>query len=281
VIEPNHPGLVLDPEPESCVAKAGRLTASAKQVRWSALRHGDTIRLGSLRAELSAGNGPARARFHDAIHRPFRRRSRVFLSACIILWVQLLESARSQIGSPSDPICRLRPGFAEGAAAGRLEYDVKAALLYRCLEMVQWPSNATSAAPSTLTVGILGKNQFGESLTFLAGKTVSGRKLVVTKLSRTVRASHCDVVFVSTSETGRTAKILDGLDGFPVLTVGEVPGFTEQGGVLNLLLVGKKIRLEINQAAAEKAGIRFDPKLIELVALQAEPALTGNDPSSP
>ena len=42
------------------------------------------------------------------------------------------------------------------------------------------------------------------------------------------------------------------------------PGFGEQGGMINLLLVGKNIRLEINLAAVEQARIVMDPKLISM-----------------
>jgi hypothetical protein len=174
------------------------------------------------------------------------------------------------------------PAFSDGGVIdGKLEYDVKAALLYRCLELIEWPADTSAAEQATLTVGILGKNQFGESLNCLVGKTVSGRRLIVTKLSRLSQVERCQLVFISASETKRTSKILNSLAGMPVLTVGEIPGFTEQGGIMNLLLVGKNIRLEINPAAAGKSGIVFDQKLIELANLQAEANLTRNNPSSP
>jgi hypothetical protein len=168
---------------------------------------------------------------------------------------------------------------------GRPEYDVKAAIIYRCLEFVQWPAQALGSKSSPLRIGILGENQFGPSLRFLKGKKVAGRKLVVTEVSNASQTRKCQLVFISSSETNRASEILAELARSPVVTVGEIPGFTEQGGMINLLLVDnpttvptatttaagagtaartKSIRFEVNAAAAEKAGIVLHPALVKL-----------------
>ena len=121
-----------------------------------------------------------------------------------------------------------------------------------------------------MTIGVLGKNALGESLNCLAGKTISGRKLVVKKLSRVEEAAGCQSVFVGASEKKRTTKILKALTGLPILTVGESPGFAEQGGIINLLVERKHVRLELNTAAAEKAGFGVDPELMKLVPVTDE-----------
>src|SRR5262249_45749601 len=149
--------------------------------------------------------------------RRYRPGRSIVLVLSLALWADADLDAPAQIGSPKDPICRLRalPDGAEVPA--RLEYDVKAALLYRCLEFIEWPSDDSCPKPSTLTIGILGKNRFGESLDFLVGKTISGRKLAVTKVSRSsVHTSPCELIFISASETKRTPKILNNLSGLPV-----------------------------------------------------------------
>jgi hypothetical protein len=209
----------------------------------------------------------------------------------------------AQIGSTADPICRL-PVFYDSMQStnGRPEYDVKAAILYRCLELVQWPAQSLGSKSSPLRIGILGENQFGPSLKFLKGKKVAGRKLVVTELSSLSQARKCQLVFISRSETNRTDGILNELASAPVLTVGEVPGFTGEGGIINLLVVDtpaiaplaagspagpgtesrtKTIRFEVNAAAAEKAGIVLHPALIKLGTHTPEPSPAQTAPASP
>jgi hypothetical protein len=203
--------------------------------------------------------------------RPWKRCSLFAVSLGIWFFLAATALTRAQIGSPGDPICRLR-ALPDGAViTGKLEYDVKAAVLFRCVELVHWPADAFASSPSTLQIGILGKNQFGESLDCLRGKTVGGRKLVVKKVARLKPNSHFQLIFVSSSESEQTSKILNSLSRKPVVTIGEIPGFTLQGGMINLLVEGKNLRFEINQGVAEKAGVMLDPILIKLAEALAAP----------
>jgi hypothetical protein len=54
------------------------------------------------------------------------------------------------------------------------------------------------------------------------------------------------------------------LDGRSVLTVGEMPGFTETGGMINFVLEGTKIRLQINNEAAINARLKISAKLLSV-----------------
>lgn len=170
-----------------------------------------------------------------------------------------------------DPVCKgaycKDPPF-ESADNSR-EYDMKAAMLYRCLQLVKWPSETSSTNQETFTIGLLGKTQFAASLESLTGKTISSRKLAIKKLSQPADATNCQAVFICASEKKKTAAILKQLAGAPVLTVGETPQFAEQGGIINLLRDGKHIRLELNLASAEKNRFTIDPELIKWVPLTA------------
>ena len=57
---------------------------------------------------------------------------------------------------------------------------------------------------------------------------------------------------------------LQDLRGPPVLTVADTAGFLDHGGIINFVLEGSKVRFEINQEAAERAGIKISSKLLRL-----------------
>ena len=59
------------------------------------------------------------------------------------------------------------------------------------------------------------------------------------------------------------AQIKDG----PVLTVGEVEGFAEQGGMVNLLAGPNRIVMEINREVANRAGLSVSSQLLKLAKL--------------
>ena len=52
-----------------------------------------------------------------------------------------------------------------------------------------------------------------------------------------------------------------------ILTVGDVPGFCESGGAVNLNLVESRVRLEINVDATARSGLQVSSKLLSLARI--------------
>lgn len=77
----------------------------------------------------------------------------------------------------------------------------------------------------------------------------------------------CHVLFVDSSERRQTGTILSTVAGRPILTVGEVPDFARQGGIINFYLEGQKVRFEINRAAAERNELRLAARMLRLARL--------------
>ncbi|MBI4458756.1 MAG: YfiR family protein, partial [Acidobacteria bacterium] len=63
---------------------------------------------------------------------------------------------------------------------------------------------------------------------------------------------------------GRVAQILSGLRGSSVLTVSEVPGFTDAGGMIEFTIDEGKVRFYINAAIAETSGLRLSSRLLRV-----------------
>jgi hypothetical protein len=56
-----------------------------------------------------------------------------------------------------------------------------------------------------------------------------------------------------------------------VLTVGDTDGFAQRGGAINFTLQARKVRFEINPAAAEQAGLKMSSQLLKLATLVSRP----------
>jgi hypothetical protein len=50
----------------------------------------------------------------------------------------------------------------------------------------------------------------------------------------------------------------------PILVVGESPGFAAEGGMINFVLEGTKLRFEVNPSAATRAGLSISSRLLKL-----------------
>jgi hypothetical protein len=155
------------------------------------------------------------------------------------------------------------PGVAHAQATAS-EYDVKALFLFNFTKFVEWPAAAFTDEHSPLKLCVLGENPFGKALKVLTGEEVGGRKLTFVHLESVNNLETCHAVFISRSERDRLPQILAGLHNAPVLTVGESPAFIDQGGMINFIIEGSKVRFDVNQEAAERAGIRISSRLLAL-----------------
>jgi uncharacterized protein DUF4154 len=151
-----------------------------------------------------------------------------------------------------------------GDGQGQVEYEVKAAFLYNFAKFVQWPPDAVSSGAST-RLCILGRDPFGSLLeSGFGGKTIGEKPIEIGRTSDARQLNGCQIVFVSTSERGQAATILEALSARPILTVSEIPGFTELGGMVNFYIEDRRIRFEINPKSAARSGLRISSQLLKL-----------------
>jgi hypothetical protein len=151
---------------------------------------------------------------------------------------------------------------------GAGEYEVKAAFLYNFTKFTDWPPRVFPSSNAPIVIGILGEDPFGKTIDdVVSGEVVAGHPLFVKRLRADDDLRSCHVLFISRSEKERLPELLRQLKGTPVLTVSEVNGFAEKGGIVNLLLANKTVKMEINPAAAEHAGLQISAKLLKLARL--------------
>ena len=158
-----------------------------------------------------------------------------------------------------------------------LEYKIKAAFLYSFAKFIDWPEQAFSNSQSPIILGVLGEDPFGLILNELEGKVAKGRSIVAYKYSSTDSFDElklCHIIFVCSSEKERFTEIIEMLKDTNVLLVGDMEGFAQLGGIINFILVEKKVRFEINVAAAERAGLKISSKLLTLAKIVVEEKLT-------
>lgn len=161
-------------------------------------------------------------------------------------------------------------GVARGDADQAVEYQVKAAFIYHFIKYVDWPADLAGNPPPTLTLCVLGRSDFGRAIASISGKTVRGRRVVVSYVRRLEDLPSCDLLFVSVSERGRLPQILAATRSHPVLTVSDIKHFAAAGGIIGFVPVGERVRFEINQRAALHANLRVSAQLLKLATAVLE-----------
>jgi|1186.fasta_scaffold45440_2 hypothetical protein len=151
--------------------------------------------------------------------------------------------------------------YASELPQGPTEAQVKAAYLYNFGKFVRWQAPAEA---DSFDICVLGKDPFGPALTHtVAGERIQGTRIVARDLPSIAEASKCRILFISKSEESRMKPILAGAKGNP-LTVSDIPGFAEHGGMIGLVDIGGKIRFEVNLRAVNRAGITVSSELLKV-----------------
>ena len=182
----------------------------------------------------------------------------------------------------------LTPLAATETAPNR-EYEIKAAFVYNFLKFVVGgrfgsvdDKDVPNADPnSVIRVGVMGKLPWKEGFAELQGKLVHNRRMEVRFFQgfedlidseQKIPEQHpqmgeirkCHVLFLCPSEKVHLSRILPLLQKDGILLVGDTPGFLEAGVVINLVVGEKKVRFEINMAAARRAKLQIRSSLLRL-----------------
>jgi hypothetical protein len=151
------------------------------------------------------------------------------------------------------------------AAAAPKEYQAKAVYLYNFAQFAQWPAAAFTNSTAPLVVGVLGVDPFGAFLDdTLKGETVGRRPLIIKRMTADNDLRGIHLLFISQSEKDRVAAVLQKLQGQSVLTVADMEGFAQHGGMICLYMVESQIFFEIKPEVAQRAGIQISSKLLRL-----------------
>ena len=159
------------------------------------------------------------------------------------------------------------------AAPLSLEYQIKAGFIYKFLLFAEWPEAASGAPETTITIGILGDDPFGNAFRPIEGQTVDGKTLAIKRFEKGTPCEmlrRCRLLFISPSLKDDIEEILASLKDHPVLTVSEVRLFVDSGGMINLTTKKDRVRFEINKAAAEHVGIKFRSRLLRVASRVVE-----------
>lgn len=147
------------------------------------------------------------------------------------------------------------------------EYEVKAAFLYNFIAFTEWPEATFENTTSPIVIGVLGKDPFGSALDkIMNGERVKDRSLIVWHITRLEDANRCQILFISASESGQTNDIIRQLRTQPVLTVSDIPGFAEAGGMVGFT-TADTVKLVINQEALRTAHLSLSAKILRLARL--------------
>lgn len=149
--------------------------------------------------------------------------------------------------------------YAEGSVYD--ENQVKAAFLYNFPKFIELPGS------DTLTLCIIGNDQMGDAMGSLDGQITAGKRLIVKRVNSMNEISACQILFVPSSQQSNLDSIINYTRQKQILTVGDTPGFSKKGVMVNFYTEDNRVKIEINMDATEQSKLKISSKLLKLARI--------------
>ena len=154
-------------------------------------------------------------------------------------------------------------GFPLSSIAGETydENQLKAAITYNVAKFVKWPEGTFIDKKSPLIICVLGSGAAASGFSSLEGQVLGTRPVHVRYLQSLNNYQDGHILYIVHSQASQLNEVLNSLKKKPVLTISDIKGFANRGGMINLVKVGKNIRFAINLDASMAANLQVSSKL--------------------
>lgn len=174
--------------------------------------------------------------------RPFHNRTGFTAALSVLIGLALWLSAHGRVQA------------AEVAA----EADVKAALLNAFCRLTDWPEERAPVEGRPVVIGFV---QAPEIMAAFKREFPDEGLFRVVAVSSGAAARECHLVYFGGLNSEATSVLRD-VPGDPVLTVGELEGFVDAGGIIAFERREGRVAYRVNLRAMDKAGVRLNPRLV-------------------
>lgn len=161
------------------------------------------------------------------------------------------------------------------AAAGSIA-SVRENLVYHVIRLARWPQSAFQTPRDRFAIAVFGSSQEGLNALFRAraeflqahpkrrphGRGYALRFPSAEPSADSAKLRRAHVVYVADNARVNVPRLLKGIEGAPVLSVGETEGFLRAGGMVALIVERGRIRPHVNLAAVQAAGIEMGAELL-------------------
>lgn len=145
------------------------------------------------------------------------------------------------------------------------EEQLKAVFILNFTQFIEWPVTNWKSDNEPLVITVLDDKPFSNFLRkVVKGEKKGNHPIVVNDVSHIDDLNATHILYVGRSYSNDVAKVLTHTSQNGMLTVSDVAGFAEQGGVIKFYLENEKMRIQINRSAALARGLQISSKLLSV-----------------
>jgi hypothetical protein len=151
----------------------------------------------------------------------------------------------------------------EARSTAQVARTVKATYLVRFGAFVSWPPSAFASGQDPFVLCVAGRDPFGPALRAAAAEqSVAGRRILIRSAQTPEQARACHLVYVG---AGGQAAVNALPARAPVLVVTDAE-ITGREGMIHFVVVGGRVRFNVDLTATNAAGLQVSSRLLALAA---------------
>jgi hypothetical protein len=141
------------------------------------------------------------------------------------------------------------------------EPALKAAFIYNFAKFTEWPADTPAGGPFVMCV--LGDAAVADALErAVAGRILIGHPLTASRLVSGGPKRPCHVLYVSGLSAAQAGQVIVDRRDQPVLTISDIEGFTEVGGIAQFFFEHGQLRFRIQLESAKRARLQISSRLL-------------------
>jgi hypothetical protein len=138
---------------------------------------------------------------------------------------------------------------------------LKAAYTLHFLNLIRWERRDT-----WLHFCAFGDSEAGDRmLGMLHNKKVNGQSVRARRLPRDGgEGERCDALYISEAHAAYAPVLLRRYENTATVTISDIQSFANDGGVIGFVVVGDRLRFDVNERVASQKRLKISAKLLEL-----------------
>ncbi len=144
---------------------------------------------------------------------------------------------------------------------------LKTVFVYNFAKFTRWPDNQSKTMRNVLSLCYIDEDSLTYSLQKLAGRVLRGKPIKTVKIIDEMKLANCHVLYLAKSAQNRIPSILRSVKAKPILTISEIEGFSQDGGMIELTQDRDKLRFIINLNATGSSGLKLSAQLLDLAII--------------
>jgi hypothetical protein len=144
---------------------------------------------------------------------------------------------------------------------------LKAVFIYNFAKFTRWPEDMLDKRGPSLTICSIGHDKLTDALERLNGRILRDHPVNIDQREKTAQLDTCHVLYLANSVEHEVIELTQALHSKPILTISEIPGFAESGGMIELYRSDGRIRFKVNLHITRQAGLDLSSRLLKLAII--------------